>query len=752
MGKRKSNNLSPSVTQSTRSTRAKAVQSKNDSKSVANHSITDDEWASLSSFSCRHLDGHESGSGSDREQLSDESDGHESDSAREEVDVVLGNAMGVQSHGSAEMPATQVFVSGRWHPSKLEKVIGRRVIDNTELTTLQLSAFSERSKDALQKMADSDVCTRLRELEFGGGHWTSHLEQPMRALLTKATQLETLALYNSWLHVEACRAAVRGLRHHTALRKLNIYDVDFCCGTSRNSCESNKGGQTSQKWPLKGSAGYVMSKLIGNLTMLTHLEVLSRESHVMEDGVAQGMGNLLARNSALQCINMRAMEWSKNSMKLFAEGLAKNTTLRTLRMPYNMLYDTSIVQLVNALASNSTLQELDLSQLNEALFSLHEAAANRLDKASIANAFAKMLSTNRGLVRVSLPPLDADCGKIAGGLAHNSTLLHMDLHSSDMTPGAMEEIAQGLRRNSTLETLCISPDNSENSEGKKSIIASIGRILEGDGALRHILFPSNYLKDKQAKPLADALMQTCALRYLDVSDHNFTHKGVEQLCRVAMHNTSLTGLNLGELSDETSAKLVADLLTRNTTLQHLSLGEPRHGQYILGNVFEVLITTNRTLSSLSIRPKDDLWLYKSLPQLLRANKCLKTVKLLHPARSISPTHVEHLQAISQALSDCPRYKALNLDNFPSPWTKAFTLIQDLHVQKVLAFAMGLNIRLGSESAVGQLKHDCVNAILMCYYDIPTDHFDTHNVKGDGDGDCADMVKLMTSFGYEGKEF
>jgi Ran GTPase-activating protein (RanGAP) involved in mRNA processing and transport len=752
MGKRKAS--SKQGAQSSRNQRTKKASGKKQCSTHGEES-DDDGWDSLASYSCDRLDGHESASDSDESQpySCDRLDGHESASDSDESQPSHNHSMSGRAHPEgaqldiAPEPDASVELCGMWAAEKLKAEMERRVMSNTALTSLTLRTWRKNSIEA-QELAGSDACTRLRKLHLSDDSWKPHHEQTLRALLAKAKNLEKLGLSNCTMHVEACRAALRGLKHHTALQSLDLFEVQFCCGNDYGS-----DGRACQR----GSAGYVMAKVIENMTSLTKLDVRAGECLYMEHGVAKGVGSLLAGNYALQTINTFGMDWKKDTFKLFGQGLAKNTTLRRLSLRYNGMETGTFRQLAKALETNSTLQELDLACLNQSHLSHFE---QHRAPPEIAQAVAKMIATNKGLVTLDLgSAFRGHCGLLGQGLALNSTLKHLNLEYHELDLASVVEIGHSLACSQTLQTLKLGslfPYRSSEREGlamREAIIAALGRMLQDCVSLRNFVLAETNLKDNLATDLYDALLRSSSLRYLGLSGHSFTQEGVAQICELAMQRTSLAGLDLGFLSDLPSARAVADLLMRNTTLQHLCVHQPCDSE-ILSCVYDALIQGNRTLRSLSTHGLD-----KVLPNLLRANALLEVVDLRDTNGHLPDLNDATLRAVYQALEDTPRRHLLTLHGVqldkilvapdapvPRWWdlgsTRAIARIWDTHARKALAFAMGLHARLGSESVVRQATVDGVNMVLLSYYSLPFDHFLEEREQT---ADLAAVGELLKSF-------
>ncbi len=126
-----------------------------------------------------------------------------------------------------------------------------------------------------------------------------------------------------------------------------------------------------------------------------------------------GLARLLAaKNSGLTKLELLAMEWDSDrriidAFTSFAQALAGNTKLHSLHMVYCTLSQDSIVSLAKSLSRNSTLEELNLSNVN--CCDLSSTALIDLSAPAV-NALANMIATNNALLQLDLNGMRGDMG------------------------------------------------------------------------------------------------------------------------------------------------------------------------------------------------------------------------------------------------------------------------------------------------------------------------------------------------------
>jgi Leucine-rich repeat (LRR) protein len=220
---------------------------------------------------------------------------------------------------------------------------------------------------------------------------------------------------------------------------------------------------------------------------------------------------------------------SDNDAVDIARALAGNTTLQTIDLTNNRIGDEGAI----ALAGNTTLQTLDLTN-------------NR-----IGYEGARALADNKTLQTLNLDSNEiGDEGAIA--LAGNTTLQTLNL--SDNKIG--DEGARVLANNTTLQTLNL----AYNKIGEIALAA-----LAGNTTLQTLNLLGHRIGDEGAIALAgNTTLQTLNLPFNEIGDEG---------ARALAGNRTLQNLDLygNEIRDEGAIALADSLKGDNTNLQNLSL-------------------------------------------------------------------------------------------------------------------------------------------------------------------------------------
>lgn len=97
--------------------------------------------------------------------------------------------------------------------------------------------------------------------------------------------------------------------------------------------------------------------------------------------VAKG---LTSTTSQLINLNMQGNQISNHSMKILAQALAQNTTIKKLNLSGNEFTDSSVPALVNMIRSNNSIHELSLEEMN-----FGNKSNRQMREACISNPFLK---------------------------------------------------------------------------------------------------------------------------------------------------------------------------------------------------------------------------------------------------------------------------------------------------------------------------------------------------------------------------
>jgi hypothetical protein len=283
--------------------------------------------------------------------------------------------------------------------------------------------------------------------------------------------------------------------------------------------------------------------LLSNDTTLTILDLASVCNYGLEY-ITQG----LQYNSTVEYLDLSQNGLKSRGTLHVIKMLIRNTTLKTLRLRYNLIDDTSGV-----LLGNASLTQLDLSgnllgiKSCEVLFrnsslKILNLYGNHIGD-QVCHHIKDVLSSNTTLVvlNLGLNTLGPQSGEILGlVLQSNSTLKHLDLSNNHLGQEGIQLLTRGLVQNSTLTILNIGHNH----------IGHIGGLEIANMLLHH-----------QPK-----------LQLLDLSMNELSYSACTKIIQSLYGNSTLKSIRLcGNHLDMMNTIELKHMLHQNSTLTHLDL-------------------------------------------------------------------------------------------------------------------------------------------------------------------------------------
>jgi Ran GTPase-activating protein (RanGAP) involved in mRNA processing and transport len=245
-------------------------------------------------------------------------------------------------------------------------------------------------------------------------------------------------------------------------------------------------------------------------------------------------------------------------------------------------------------------------------------------------------------------------------LKGNCVLKALDLSANQLGDQGAQELARVLKGNTTLETL--------NLSGNKLQAASVAlsELLVDSNALRILDLSNNNLGDEGATRLGDILPKNSTLVRLNLSYNKIAFKGARKLWAGLMENTRLRALCLkGNVIGDMGTMALDSCLKANSTLVSLDLAENHIGESGSTRIAEALRGAKGVMELMMQGNVvgDDAGV--SFAQTLKTNKVLST---------------------------------LNLNNTKLGWAAAVAIGQALQVNSTLVSLGLLNCDIGGDGA------------------------------------------------------
>ena len=229
--------------------------------------------------------------------------------------------------------------------------------------------------------------------------------------------------------------------------------------------------------------------------------------------------------------------------------------MTSLNLSNTMKSYDNLMELANALRTNSTLVELNLSNneitakgFNTLILALNQSKNTALKTLDLSNNFigfdtvtiwAKPLGENKTLTTLNLSnnliKLRAGFG-VGDALKLNTTLKHLIIHDNWISDKGVMTWA-----NTGIITIDLSKNNIS-TPGATALISSIKTLTTLNLSRNNVLF-----KGQNTKPLREAIEENKTITTLDLSNNNINQKGMDVLVKSLKKNKTITTLNV--LSD-----------------------------------------------------------------------------------------------------------------------------------------------------------------------------------------------------------
>ncbi|XP_068738348.1 protein NLRC3-like isoform X2 [Montipora capricornis] len=380
---------------------------------------------------------------------------------------------------------------------------------------------------------------------------------------------------------------------------------------------------------------------------------------------------------SLDLTEIRIYFESRTSIPALSQALAVNTSLTSLDLSQNSIGAEGGTSLSQALAVNTSLTTLDLS----------DSSIGADGVTSISQALA--VNTSLTTLDMSHNSIGAEgATSLSQALAVNTSLTTLNLSANFIGAKAATSLSQALAVNTSLTTLNLSV-NSIDAEG----VTSLFQALAVNTSLTALGLSGNFISDEGAASLSQALAVNTSLTTLDLSSNSIGAEGATSLSQALAVNTSLTTLHLFSNSiGAEGATSLSQALAVNTSLTTLDLSWNSIGAEGATSLSQALaVNTSLTTLDLSHNYIGDAGA-TSLSQALAVNTSLTTLDLSQ--NSIS---AEGATSLSQALAVNTSLTTLDLSQNSISAEGATSLSQALAVNTSLTT---LDLSQNSISAEG----------------------------------------------------
>ncbi|GMH85291.1 hypothetical protein TL16_g10183 [Triparma laevis f. inornata] len=301
---------------------------------------------------------------------------------------------------------------------------------------------------------------------------------------------------------------------------------------------------------------------------------------------------------------------TNNKMVELSTSLSQNRCLLMLDLRGNSITDESCVSICNALKQNHKIQNLNLSQ-------------NRITSKGAASVVPLI---NKCLVTLNLSKNvlgDAGIQSLAGGIASTKTLKEIHLSDCKIRSSGASFLASAFAVNKSLQTINLQGNVCGNGSSSKRLafalmrsqrlrhlymgdtgigegIEHFARLVETTKSLKTFDLSHNFLADKAATTLGNALMINRSITHLILKRNKITSDGLQLLSACLVSNIFITSLDVGgNLIGDSGFMKLCTVLETNTSLFELDISDNRIG--VEGaNAISSVLKINKTLVTLNM--------------------------------------------------------------------------------------------------------------------------------------------------------
>ena len=343
-----------------------------------------------------------------------------------------------------------------------------------------------------------------------------------------------------------------------------------------------------------GMSNLEMESLARALAVNSTLEELNISKNIIGDKGVGHIGTALLTNTTLKILdisNCVRIVWFPEHRESYGNhmngrvhictALQKNSSLKTLNFSCCDISDLVAESLAGALAVNSTLEELDISNN----FNIGDEGIGHIGTALLTNTTLKILNIHNCVSSVTTGGNHVN-GRVNICTAlhqKNTTLKTLNFSRCGMSDLVAESLARALAVNGTLEVL----DISGNNIGDKGI-GHIGTALLTNTTLK-ILNISNCIsfsriscgrlytgtdsnRIKGRVQFCTALQKNTTLKTLNIDCSGLSDLVAESLARALVVNSSLEEVIINKNITDNGIVHIAKSLQKNNTLKSLDVG------------------------------------------------------------------------------------------------------------------------------------------------------------------------------------
>ena len=456
------------------------------------------------------------------------------------------------------------------------------ISSNTGLEQLSLNNNNLKTSAVVLLEALSAIST-LKRFDLSGNNMSGAVVNELASVIKSNASLEVLNLSNNNLcsPITVILEALKGIE---TLKALNLdgnsmsEDVaDYLADVITKNIHLEELHLLNNN--LQESVAVVLQALKG----ISYFKRLDLNSNNMSGIVANDLANVITNNPCLQSLDLSGNNLQSSAIVIF-QALKEISSIKHLLLNDNNMSEEVVHDLADVIRSNICLEALALR-------------GNNLKSSSVVilRALTEMSTLkNLDISNNNMTGVVAD--ELANVIKHNTSLEILVLSNNNLGSSAVV-VLEALSAISTLKGLDLSDNNMSGA-----VVNELANVIKNNVSLEMLSLCNNNLQSS-AIVVFEALKKILNLTVLFCNDNNMSYKVVESLADVIKTNSNLQYLTLRNNNLQSSATLILQALKGVYTLIALDLDDNNMQEIVLDDLMYV-ISNNNKLSYLCIGGND----------------------------------------------------------------------------------------------------------------------------------------------------
>ena len=459
------------------------------------------------------------------------------------------------------------------------------VIDHNSLQKLWLANNDLRSCASTILQSLSKIRT-LAKLDLSGNNMSEEVADFLASAIASNSSLEDLRLTDNRLTTSGIVTIAKSLSNISTLKYLSVQSnliSEEAADSIASVIKINTGIEELYLGNNKLGAGAL--KIIRALKEVSSLKVLDLENNNTSGIIADDLAAVIDHNS------VQKLWLANNDLRSCAstilQSLSKITTLTNLNLSGNDMSEEVADFLASAIASNSSLEDLRLTDnrlTTSGIVTIAKSLSNistlkclsvksNLISEEAADSIASVIKINTGIEELYLGnnKLGAGALKIIRALKEVSSLKVLDLGNNNTSGIIADDLAAVIDHNS-LQKLWLA--NNDLRSCASTILQSLSKIT----TLAELDLSGNNMSEEVADFLASAIASNSSLEDLRLTDNRLTTSGIVTIAKSLSNISTLKYLSIqSNLISEEAADSIASVIKINTGIGELYLGNNKLG-------------------------------------------------------------------------------------------------------------------------------------------------------------------------------